>query len=360
MKAIKRIWLVCMILLLLITNTVPALAAGTVVVLSSEEVYIQDKVSLVPIKITNNPGIIAFKITCEYDSNLLEIVDIIPGNVISTGTLFHNLGIHANTVDVSWYDINDHNSDGVLFVIAVKPTDKLKSEKQTLIEMTVSQEDTFNSQFNDVILNSEPIAIKYTNSSNELTVNPEKTDISDLSNMQIVSTVKTELTDAGIKSIDDADETVLSNVNKDLQIISANTNTGFSTIDEMISAYQKALIGIYSEKLKSEYGEELSNRAAAVLNLNELISYDELSDNKKIVVILELLSDIEDSDETFLKSSIVETNDYSSTELESLSRATADENANSNKGNYLWLIIVCIAGALIVTFIIRKRIKQKS
>ena len=73
----RRIVLFCLAVIILIMNTVPALAAGTVAVLSAEDVVLTDNTILVPVNISNNPGIMGFKVTASYPSELLEISTIL-------------------------------------------------------------------------------------------------------------------------------------------------------------------------------------------------------------------------------------------------------------------------------------------
>lgn len=303
MRAIKRIWLVCFSFLLLIMNTVLVHATGTVAILSSEDVIIQDKVSLVPINITNNPGIIAFKITCEYDSSLIEIVDIIPGNVISTGTLFHNLGLHTNTVDVSWYDVSDHNSDGVLFVISLKPTDKLKNEKQTHIEMTVSQEDTFNSQFNDVVLDCNTISISYGESpeQNATSSNPIQETASEVlvTDAQVIDAVDAALGNTESGSIDDVDSDTVAEVNDNLRTIAGPNAPQFNSVEELRGRYGAAQRNEYLEQARRNLEPSaISNTLTGVLEKRNASSFSELSGSEKSDAVAEAYQKMHEADDT--------------------------------------------------------------
>lgn len=113
---------------------------------------VNDNTYIVPLYIVDNPGIMGFRIDIGYDPDLLRIDTISKGKVTSDGNFNNNIATAEKSGNVSvWWNSTDNVvGDGSLMYITVSildaPVDTLS------LNITYSQEDTFNSEWKDVEL----------------------------------------------------------------------------------------------------------------------------------------------------------------------------------------------------------------
>lgn len=89
-----------------------------------------DGEAYIPVRINNNAGIAGFRFEVNYNSDEIEIIDIIPSESVSGDTFRSNVG-NGDSLVVSWYQTNNLTDDCDLFIIHAKykeNVDKNKSE----------------------------------------------------------------------------------------------------------------------------------------------------------------------------------------------------------------------------------------
>ena len=118
----------------------------------------------VPVYISGNSGLLGFALEFEYDPAVLTPVSVTNGALISNN-LNDNLGGNATEgkFKAIWYGDDIMSGNGILMYLNF--TVAQNAVGSTQIKVTCSQEDTFDVNFRDVVLNCSDININITNSS---------------------------------------------------------------------------------------------------------------------------------------------------------------------------------------------------
>lgn len=257
--------------------------------------------AIIPINIDNNSDIMGFKIMLDYDSDLLSIKNVSAGVITKEGNFVHNAGLKDGHVDIIWNGTSNVSGAGSLFFVDVAVVGNLSDK--TEIKISYSQEDTFNEEYKDVVLNCKNIVV---------TSNPKSSN-------QVVneSYVKAILEDnASPEIIKNTVENVLSEI-------------GVSSIDELSNEQKKIFIQSVEKGLKEE------NKA--IPNISEKLDTDSAVEIIKSVYDGYELTDDEESKKT----------------------VDSQEKDNINKKNDTLITAAIVCGVLIITvitlFIIRKK-----
>lgn len=116
----------------------------------------------VPVSIKNNTGILGWKLTFDYDTDVLTPISVDYGDVISGGIQDNIEGdMVPGSINVYWAGSDNEDYNGVMFYInfEVNPS----AVGNTKIDVSYSPEDTFDTDFNDVYLDCQPINLSITN-----------------------------------------------------------------------------------------------------------------------------------------------------------------------------------------------------
>lgn len=104
----------------------------------------------VPIKISNNPGVMGYRLTFAYDDSAVTPVSAVSGEGFS-GNFDNSIGIKSNIFDVVWSNSSDNTTNGNIIVLTFKIKETASLGKST-VAISYTQEDTFNEEWNDVKL----------------------------------------------------------------------------------------------------------------------------------------------------------------------------------------------------------------
>lgn len=121
-----------------------------------------NEVFTVPVYISNNSGIMGYRLEFQYDSDKLEVQSVANAAAF-TGTMSDSIGNEPGTFSVLWNTTEDNYVNGVLFTVNFKAITNISCD--TLVSLTYSQPDTFNEQYKDVTLNCNNINIALNNRS---------------------------------------------------------------------------------------------------------------------------------------------------------------------------------------------------
>lgn len=153
MKRIIVVLSICMLLLPLFQTNVLYAADTTKVSAAYEAIEdFGDGKYIIPVYIINNPGIMGLKINVSYDSSRILLYSIARGKVTAEGNFNTNINVESSGGDISvlWNDTEDIKGDGTLMYLCIGLQDT--SIDTIDIELTYSQEDTFNEAWEDVLL----------------------------------------------------------------------------------------------------------------------------------------------------------------------------------------------------------------
>lgn len=116
----------------------------------------------VPVSIKNNTGILGWKLTFDYDADVLTPISVDYGDIISGGIQDNIEGdMVPGSINIYWAGSDNEDYNGVMFYInfAVNPF----AVGNTKIDVSYSPEDTFDDDFNDIYLDCQPINLNITN-----------------------------------------------------------------------------------------------------------------------------------------------------------------------------------------------------
>ena len=112
-----------------------------------------------PVVIKSNPGIMGFRITVNYSSSVFTDPKAEVGSLLRTGMFTDSIRVgKEGTFDVLWSNSENITGDGELFIISFKISDDAVSGVYR-INLTNTQDDTFNENWEDVKLAIDPILV---------------------------------------------------------------------------------------------------------------------------------------------------------------------------------------------------------
>lgn len=137
----------------------PTVYSPTVEATAGEEIR-------VPIYIKNNSGIVGWGLTLNYDENVLTPKSIEYGSsygTVITGGMQNNIGGDAvpGSINIFWAGSSDETYNGIMFYAVFDVSASAVGE--IVIDISYSQADTFNENFEDIVLNCESIKVKVKN-----------------------------------------------------------------------------------------------------------------------------------------------------------------------------------------------------
>ena len=155
------------------TNTPGESTGGVCTVYSDDVVYDNEEVLSVPVKLKNNTGLMGFMIHVKYNADLFEPAAVDKGEAIPDGTTFDdNCGLAADgTFIILWAGIDEIKTNGCLFTLNFKVKEKT-GLNNSVIELSYRQADTFDGNYEDVVLDCRPIKI----SASEEPIDTDKPD----------------------------------------------------------------------------------------------------------------------------------------------------------------------------------------
>lgn len=272
MKKIVTNTIFCIMVLLMFQQNAVLYAADTVKVSAAYETIEQldDKNYIIPVYIVGNPGIMGFRINIKYDSNCILIHSVSRGKITSEGN-FNTSANHDEEngfISVLWNATENISGDGTLMYLCVSMID---SSAETLnMDITFSQEDTFNEAWEDVFLDCYgirfPVKKSVDSDKNSDDLHQESGDLKeDLTNEgdndieevtckdYVADTVPDEVMHA------EEEKTYLDDAKKEVRSLSAASDIGEETIKKVLARKMKQY-GISSvDELNEEQTEEFWN-----------------------------------------------------------------------------------------------------
>lgn len=156
LKSIALLLFFCMCASTIYAGAAPAVQsqiyADTVVIKAEDSASI-------PILIKNNPGIMGYLITAEYEPDKLVIESVSAGKLSENGIFDYNISSDGgDKVDILWSCTKEIGNDGVLFYLNVRAGKNLGKDK-TVITLKCSAKDTFNEKYDTVNPECFPIEV---------------------------------------------------------------------------------------------------------------------------------------------------------------------------------------------------------
>lgn len=89
---------------------------------------------IVPVTITNNPGIAAFRFRVFYDTDSLEFISVEKGDVLTNGTITNTTDAEEKTMTFLWHAVSNVTGDGTIVLLKFK----IKSEEKEEYPLSVA------------------------------------------------------------------------------------------------------------------------------------------------------------------------------------------------------------------------------
>ncbi len=251
----KSLIILLSLILFLQINTISF--AVDVVTVSADTTYLtKEQLTLIPIKIKNNSGLMGFRITVEYPTDKIDIRSVSRGDFTSVGNFSTNFGINDGKFDVLWNNTNEVERDGTLFLVSAQLKTEIKED--VTIKLSFSQRDTFDEKYEDVYIECnnmvissyyiEP-SIEESNTQNDSTINKNLS----IDNSQVLEAIKITLNQNKVDSLSKviSKDEFVENFNKNLETITGTDAHNVTSFETIISMYNSAYEG--------EFIKEVSN-----------------------------------------------------------------------------------------------------
>lgn len=260
-----RIASLMLILLILTVCTVPTAYSaekGTVYSEIATSVNKNDLISI-PIKIKNAQALMGYKLSFTPSGNEVKVNSVQSGELTQNGFLNHNADVNEASFDVVWSGTEAIGNDGTICILNAECAEAFK---EFSLEITYSQPDTFDENFDDIELVCKAVTIQGTlTESNEIANEIlEKND-----EEKLVSSIDSVLEKLDLKTFEDVTE------QKTEEFIESVSDAviGFSTATEDLSVEEKMDVvkEIYNTHYEAETVSSSTSPAKAIPNNNSLI-----------------------------------------------------------------------------------------
>ena len=206
----------------------------------------------IPIVIENNQGIIGFRITVKYDESQIRFTDVYRGNVTEKGLFNNNINMAPESFDVLWSYTEDVSENGTIFELVGKTSEDLRDD--VVVEISYSQEDTFNEKMEDVLLQCKDVTLVYDEKEKDKVLEDEHQPSSDAQEY-----VDNAMCDMDAQEIIDTIDAVLDKHDvEDIEQVSD---------DKIIKVSEEAVDAMEEKGVSSEY---LTNEQDKVVAIKEL------------------------------------------------------------------------------------------
>lgn len=330
----------------------------------------------IPIRLENNKGIMGFKITVEYPNEKLTLTDVSSGSVTNGGLFNTTVMSYAavnGSFDVVWSDIQDFTDDGTLFMLTFSVSE-IADDCICEIELSYSQEDTFNENWEDVKLNCKSVSVRI--GEPKETLSPETTEQTaeknedkkkvQVSDDYLISSVKSVLTSFGVADIekvkDEQKPIVLEFVNNKLKSYDENVIT-FSSFEELKAAYNIAVKN-QAEKLVNDSVDSniVIDKADEVLNEFGADSFKDVPADKKEDAVDKMLNSLSENNAEVHGFNDVTNSDDAAEVLDSIVEnaieqensgipVQQEDNADTEDDGTLKIIIFVIIAVIVVVVV---------
>lgn len=335
------------------------------------EVYIENtsaksgSVIFVPLYIKNNPGLMGFRITVRYDAEVLSPRAAARGTVTESG-LFEDSAASSEdaSVDVLWNNTKEIKKDGTLAILGFDCS--AAAAEKTELKISFTQADTFNEQYEDVVLTCKGAVIDF---GAEVQMKAPK-DKREVTSEDVVLAVETVQGDPKIPPT----KAVMESVNSLLSQLTGDLEPYFDTPDAIQGSYKAAVQETFiQDALDAVEAVKVLEIVQNALDRTGAPSIETIPEEMRIDFINEVEAGLrEEAPDLKELSDFVSQEDEmpviaqlfaaAGKELEKSDSAIAEISASVSKHPTVW--IVCIAGGvllcILIAMLLYKKIKNKS
>lgn len=196
-----RIASIMLILITLAVCAVPSVFSAEKGTVRTEEIVKleKDDAISIPVVVENSEALMGFKLSFTPSGDEVQVTAVKSGELTENGFFNHNADIKDGTFDVVWSGTEAVDNDGVVCYLQAECKEDFD---EFIFEISYSQPDTFDEEFNDVELNCENIVLKGNKSAESVdeTEDVENSDYSDIA-QNIIENKGKDNTLAAIESV---------------------------------------------------------------------------------------------------------------------------------------------------------------
>lgn len=327
--SVKKITSIMLFLLLIVASNQNIRADEIARVYSDINTYTEKTVDI-PIKISNNRGLMGYKFTVKAHN--LVISDVVQGEAFSDGMFNYKIGDKKETVEIIWTNNAEIKTNGELFAIKADVKDNKVSCE---LELIYSKSDTINGDYNEVSLACDLITITPESDNSQPTT----------SNTSYEDQAQEELILGYIDGMESDDVKKVIVQSLIASGVSIDSSKSYS-VDEL-----KTNIDTLTDEQKSKFINSFNQEIA-----NQNPNLSPVPENNGVSIIKEIL---ECTDEYTVKSITQPTEPEYDEDTSSIS--TSDESMSTkDEAGSGWIIpalviAVCVVAAILLIIILRKR-----
>lgn len=109
----------------------------------------KDKMQIIKVNISENSGIMGFKLHFAYNEEYVQVLGVTRGDLTKKGSFMSNVGMNSGGFDLIWNNTSDIVGDGTIAIISIKSI----TNQPFGIYISYSGMDTFNEEWEEVQLN---------------------------------------------------------------------------------------------------------------------------------------------------------------------------------------------------------------
>lgn len=255
----------------------------------------------VPVKLSGNKGLMGFKISVSYLPDQIDVVSVKKGDFADEGNFSTNFGVRDTGFDVIWNSTGNVAKDGTLFVLTVKLKEAVKDK--SIIKLSYSKPDTFDSMWKDVALDCHDITVTKTAQASATTVSQEKATTATASaeptlpsDDKIVEIYKKSLKELKYKDVYEAagHDDYVKMINAKLSDAAGVKNrTWVSDYDSVIRLYEQAYENIFFATITgSADSSDVSKAVQEVMRKMKISSVSEIPEDQEEKFVKEVQKEL--------------------------------------------------------------------
>ena len=255
----------------------------------------------VPVKLSGNKGLMGFKISVSYLPDQIDVVSVKKGDFADEGNFSTNFGVRDTGFDVIWNSTGNVAKDGTLFVLTVKLKEAVKDK--SIIKLSYSKPDTFDSMWKDVALDCHDITVTKASQASATTVSQEKVTTATAlvgptlpSDDKIVEIYKQSLKELKYKDVYEAagHDDYVKMINAKLSDAAGVKNrTWVSDYDSVIRLYEQAYENIFFATITgSADSSDVSKAVQEVMRKMKISSVSEIPEDQKEKFVKEVQKEL--------------------------------------------------------------------
>lgn len=293
---------VCVLALILLISMLQITASAANYEVGASDISMAvGEASEVFVKLSGNKGLMGFKIFVSYLPDQIDVVSVKKGDFADEGNFSTNFGVRDTGFDVIWNSTGNVAKDGTLFVLTVKLEEAVKDK--SIIKLSYSKPDTFDSMWNDVALDCHDITVTKASQESATTVSQEKATTATASaeptlpsDDKIVEIYKQSLKELKYKDVYEAagHDDFVKMINAKLSDAAGVKNrTWVSDYDSVIrlyeQAYEKVFFTIITESTQSK---DVNKAVQEVMRKMKISSVSEIPEDQEEKFVKEVQKEL--------------------------------------------------------------------